>query len=1085
MKKITFLLLTILLTSVSWRASAQYFTEGFEGTFPGTGWTHNQLNTAETWFYSTMSFHSGAQSLQCDYDAALGAQDEVMLSPVINLTSATNPRLKFWFLMSYYWGVDPNDNYDISVEATTDGGTTTTVLWTESAQGVFLNWTWYQVEVNLAAYAGNANFQLLLRYEGADGAQGNFDDILVEESPTCIPPTALTASSITTTSAVLGWTPDTSGSAWNIQWGPSGFALGSGTIVNGVTNPHNLSGLIPGMNYSYYVQTVCSSTETSEWAGPFTFTTLCSTISTFPWTEGFESVTVPAFPLCWFKENGDWVTAVNSGSSFDADAHTGTQFLRDSWSATNEFMWTPGFDLVAGTSYDFSFWWAGDNFAGWQGDVFVNNAQNSAGATQLGASFVALATTTTKTYAKVIRPFVPTTSGTYYFAIRANCPTSTPWYLSLDDFAVDYTPACVAPTALTVSNLTTSSASLAWTAGGSETSWNIEWGAAGFAMGSGTVVNGVTNPYSLSGLAPNTSYAYYVQAVCSATSTSTWSGPFTFLTPCTASDVPYALDFEDVTAPALPSCTQNVNEGTGNDWKSIVAPATPAGFTGNVIYYGYSTTSPANTWFFTNGLNLTAGTSYTVEYKYGQRSDAFPENLKVAFGTAKTGAAMTNVIADHFYISDVLIHNEVHTFTPTTSGVYYVGFHAYSDADMWNLYVDDIEVYVTPACPSPNNFVLDAFDATTATFSWNPGNTETAWEIVYGAPGFDPTTGGTVVPVSTNPYTLSGLTDGNDYDAYIRAVCDATTSSTWEGPVSWSAMDAPDCASNPTPADGATGVPVGLNMFMWDPAATGGPAEAYDMYYGLTASTVTNYVGTFTDNFVEINLNGFNTTFYWMIVPVNAAGEATGCAVWSFTTQAAPGYCLNSSYGQWPSAAYTPSTCDGVTENVICTDGYASEYSVVNVTAGETYQFKSSNATDFITLSADNGVTPAAYGTTPVTWTSTVTGPVRFYTHVDDQCTASSADRTRSVLCGPSLGTSAETVNGFQLYPNPVENTLTLKSVSTIDKVQVYNMLGQVVLSKNPAATDAQVDMTNLPTGSYIVRVHSGNQVGSYNIIKN
>ncbi|ESU26468.1 hypothetical protein FLJC2902T_24370 [Flavobacterium limnosediminis JC2902] len=91
-------------------------------------------------------------------------------------------------------------------------------------------------------------------------------------------------------------------------------------------------------------------------------------------------------------------------------------------------------------------------------------------------------------------------------------------------------PACNQPIGLSANNVTYSSANLLWTAGGSETLWNVQWGASGFALGTGTIVNGVANTYPLSGLAPNTSYQYYAQADCAASGTSTWSGPFTFYT---------------------------------------------------------------------------------------------------------------------------------------------------------------------------------------------------------------------------------------------------------------------------------------------------------------------------------------------------------------------------------------------------------------------------------------------------------------------------------------------------------------------------------------------------------------------------
>ncbi len=263
--------------------------------------------------------------------------------------------------------------------------------------------------------------------------------------------------------------------------------------------------------------------------------TSCSGAFTSPWTENFDglaSVGTTIFPSCWTEENGDWTTTNNASSTTDADARSGTQFLRDSWTATNEYVWTRGFQLTAGTSYDFSFYWAGDTYSGWTGDVFQNTQPNSVGALQIGSSFVASGTTTTFNYAKSINTFVPSSDGVYYFAIRVNQPNSAPNYLSFDDFKLEVSPLCAEPLALNANNFTANSADLIWTAGGTESLWNVQYGPTGFVLGSGTIVNGEINTfYSATGLTGNTTYQYYVQADCVG-STSTWAGPFSFTTYC-------------------------------------------------------------------------------------------------------------------------------------------------------------------------------------------------------------------------------------------------------------------------------------------------------------------------------------------------------------------------------------------------------------------------------------------------------------------------------------------------------------------------------------------------------------------------
>ncbi|NHM06970.1 T9SS type A sorting domain-containing protein [Flavobacterium sp. CYK-4] len=110
--------------------------------------------------------------------------------------------------------------------------------------------------------------------------------------------------------------------------------------------------------------------------------------------------------------------------------------------------------------------------------------------------------------------------------------------------------------------------------------------------------------------------------------------------------------------------------------------------------------------------------------------------------------------------------------------------------------------------------------------------------------------------------------------------------------------------------------------------------------------------------------------------------------------------CLEAGNGLYPDATYTPATCNGITVNSITTLGYAGEYSNVNVVAGETYTFSSSIATDYITISSDDGVTATVSGTSPLTWVADIDGVVRFYTHADEICTENQTFRARRIVCG-------------------------------------------------------------------------------------
>ncbi len=91
---------------------------------------------------------------------------------------------------------------------------------------------------------------------------------------TCPAPSNLDANNFTETTADLSWDENGTSTEWNIEYGVPGFMQGSGTTLAPVsTNPYALTGLTTETDYEYYVQADCGG-ETSDWVGPFAFSTL-------------------------------------------------------------------------------------------------------------------------------------------------------------------------------------------------------------------------------------------------------------------------------------------------------------------------------------------------------------------------------------------------------------------------------------------------------------------------------------------------------------------------------------------------------------------------------------------------------------------------------------------------------------------------------------------------------------------------------------------------------------------------------------------------------------------------------------------
>lgn len=157
-------------------------------------------------------------------------------------------------------------------------------------------------------------------------------------------------------------------------------------------------------------------------------------------------------------------------------------------------------------------------------------------------------------------------NSTVYIIFRHhNCTDE--WRLGIDNIAVNVAATCPAPSAISInsSNVSTNSADISWLPAANETEWNIEYGALGFSIGSGTFVNTTATTYSLTGLNPSSAYDFYVQAVCDSADSSIFTGPYSFFTFCDVTTSPYLQNFD---ASNFPNCFVQGNDGTEDvfDW---------------------------------------------------------------------------------------------------------------------------------------------------------------------------------------------------------------------------------------------------------------------------------------------------------------------------------------------------------------------------------------------------------------------------------------------------------------------------------------------------------------------------------------
>lgn len=361
-----------------------------------------------------------------------------------------------------------------------------------------------------------------------------------------------------------------------------------------------------------------------------------------------------------------------------------------------------------------------------------------------------------------------------------------------------FTPVtCFAPTGLniTAGSITNSTATLNWSAASPAPANGYDY----YVTTSAVAPNAGTTPTGsvgagvltagLTGLTPGALHYVYVRSKCSGVDISSWSTVLTFTTLCNAVNVPYYQPFDtgvgvNAVAPYhtnLPTCTTQQNVGLGNPWVTSNQDLyyTNASMDGNILMYNGQNpgnANPANVWFYTEGINLVAGTTYAVNYLYGGTStpSSVQNKMRVAYGNYPDVANMTVVLDDHPDIKSSSFSNIV-TFTAPSTGVFYFGFQAYSNPNNGQLYVDDIQVYVS-SCLRPTNVSVSSISATTAFLNWlAPTPAPGSGYAYYVSTSSTPPTNSTVptgfTATGVNSVNLSGLTGSTNYYFWVRGNC--------------------------------------------------------------------------------------------------------------------------------------------------------------------------------------------------------------------------------------------------------------------------------------------------------------------------
>ena len=618
------------------------WSDGFEGA--ACGWQLINGTCANQWVWGEAANKGGTKALYISNDEGTNNVYANNSSTMVYATKfLTFSESKYEF--SYDWKANGESTYDylrvalVPATVTLEAGTNTLsgfgynslpTSWIALDGGSKLNlvneWQKKSVAVNVAA--GNYYLVMAWRNDGNGGYQkpAAIDNVSISRFTCGYDVDGLDVTDITTTSATLSWDAGEA-TQWQVAYSDnSNFESATTAIVEEAT--YSISSLQPSTHYYARVRAYCGGDDYGAWSEVLQFNTDCETITTFPWTENFDSYTAGAgvLPMCWSRINTTTYSSYSSNPhiyNYLPSSSPNCLYFYSSYQSVDNLDPQPQYAILPAME-------------GLNGKMITLKAKTSI----INSTFkIGLmtdpgdATTFTKIAEQALASayqefdyYIPADATASYVAIMIEAANAgrTINSVYIDDITIKEAPTCKRPTGLAASNPTAHGATLSWMLNDeTQTTWEVQTATDEDFKENVQLIQDINNheDHELSGLDPETTYYVRVRANCGDGDVSKWSNPTRFTTTI-ACPAPTRLEVTPRNKSAELSW-----DGTSDSYK--VSYRTAAYMDG--IEEGFGTSIPSGWEMYTG--KLTDGTapmsSATYGWSFGTNNGVFDNHARV------------------------------------------------------------------------------------------------------------------------------------------------------------------------------------------------------------------------------------------------------------------------------------------------------------------------------------------------------------------------------------------------------------------------------------------------------------------------
>lgn len=884
--------------------------------------------------------------------------------------------------------------------------------------------------VDFTGYEGTDTY-IAFRHANTNSYNPVFlDDIRWELAPSCPDVQNIEPIGLTPSSATIGWTAGNSVTQWDVVYSQTET---DPTLLTPIApSPTEPEGTITGLEadtvYKAWIRSSCDG-ELGAWSNPITFRTPCLATDTLD--ETFESAPFWGLPECWSAIVAEGSILNSTVRVQNNNAATGNNAValsnNDEGANSKIILVAPNLNTLATGTHRVKFYAKANVPA----ELEVGTLSSPAS----GATFTAFEPLNiTTSYAEYVVDF-STYGGpdTYIGFKHASGQFVT---IHIDNVRWEETPSCLDVTNIQVSDLTPSTAFVNWQENAGETSWDIVYGTAE-----------VTNPNTLTPIAPaptgdsqatlsdltdNTSYKLWVRSVCAGTEgNGAWIGPILFRTPC----LPMSNlneGFETAPIGNLPDCWSSILAGpTLGQYAAVRTVSNDAAFGTNAVELHANSSAPTDLIMLVSPYLSTLPNSthrlrfYALSYNQQTPLQIGTLNGNTSEATYTLFQGITLGSGYNEYIVD---------FTTYSGTDNYIAFR--NVAGNYNsTFIDNVRWEVLPSCPDVSNVHASTIEAETATISWTAGGNETKWQVAYGPVTVtDPETLTPSGIVTITDHQIEGLQDNTLFNAWVRSVCDGPDGNgAWIGPISFKTKCLP------------TVVP-----YTQDFQSVSFP--------NLPDCSITERIGA--GNNWQTNYGDSGYGFDGFVLQYS--GNGSGANAWYFTQglelTGGVEYTISYKYGNNSSDMYSESL-----QVVYGTEPIASSMTEE--------------------LADHPEINTGMAAVNEVVFTPEVSGAYYFGFLAYSAAGQGNLFLDDITVSAP-LGTPNNDWNSLTYYPNPIKDYLILSNIQEINSIVIYNILGQKVQETTLNATQAKIDMSNLPTGNYMAKVMAGNQIKTIKLIK-